>query len=172
MTIHLFWKKYQQTILLTFLISLAIFFRVLHYPVSFNFSSDQGAFSITALQQWQAKELALQGPPFSFHIGDKQVHQGPAIYYLQTLFLLLGNLDPLFASFVFTLFSSLMIIPLYIGSKLLFSQKAAWLLAAIFALNPFYITYTKFLWNPNYQFSFLPILLLTMGLYNPESRRG
>lgn len=163
--------KYQQWYLLAGLIILAIFFRSLHFPVSFNFSSDQGAFSITALQQWQEKELALQGPPFSFKIGERQVAQGPAIYYLQILFLLLGSFDPLLSSLAFSLFSCLMIVPLYLGSKLLLNQKGAWILSIIFALTPFYITYTKFLWNPNYQLAFLPVLILLMGLYKKNNSK-
>lgn len=166
------YQKYQLWWLLSLVISLAILMRTLHYPLSFNFSSDQAAFSITAYTQLKNSELALQGPPFSFKIGDKQVAQGPAIYYLQTLFLLLGNFDPLYASLAFTLFSCLMMIPLYIGTKLLFGDKAAWILVIIYALNPFYITYTKFLWNPNYQLSLLPWLFLLMGLYkkNPSGK--
>jgi 4-amino-4-deoxy-L-arabinose transferase-like glycosyltransferase len=159
-------RKYQQWWMLTSLIILAVFFRTLYYSESFNFSSDQAAFSITAFNQLKDQELALQGPPFSFHIGERRVAQGPVIYYLQTIFLVIGQFDPLYASLAFTMLSCLMLIPLYIGTKLLMGQKAAWWLCVFFALTPFYITYTKFLWNPNYQLAFLPLLILAMGLYH------
>ena len=35
----------------------------------------------------------------------------------------------------------------------------------VYSFTPYYINYTRFLWNPNFQFSLLPILILLMGLY-------
>jgi hypothetical protein len=164
-------KKNSEILILFLLIGLALFFRLLHFGDTFNFSSDQGAFSITALEQWQGQELALIGPPLSFHIGDKAIYLGPLNFYLQTIFLLLGGWDPQLASVWFTIFSCLMMVPLFYGSKSLLSQKAAFFLCLIYALNPFYILYTKFLWNPNFQFALSPLLIYAMGLYQTKSSK-
>jgi len=59
-----------------------------------------------------------------------------------------------------------MILPLYFGMKLLINKQAALLMIIIYTLLPYYVSYTRFHWNPNYQLSLLPILILLMGLYN------
>ncbi len=151
--------------LLIFFIVLFIGIRSLHFVSSLNFASDQGIFSTKALEIYKNRELLLIGPTFSLNIDGRYAFQGSVIYYFQLFFLLLGGFDPVKASYAFMVFCSLMIIPLYVGTKYLISKQAAILMVIIYTLFPFYITYTKFLWNPNFQFSLLPLMVLFMGLH-------
>lgn len=157
--------KKESLALLIFFIVLFIGIRSLHFVSSLNFASDQGIFSTKALEIYKNRELLLIGPTFSLNIDGRYAYQGSVIYYFQLFFLLLGGFDPVKASYAFMVFCSLMTIPLYIGMKHLVNKQAALFMTIIYALFPFYVNYTKFLWNPNFQFSLLPLIVLFMGLY-------
>lgn len=149
------------------LVIIAIFIRSLNYPQSLNFSSDQGKFAIKALEiiRGENEGFSLIGPSTSLQLDGREIFQGGVIYYFLALFLLLGNLDPIKTSFIFMLFSCLMVIPLYFGVKFLTDKNRAILISVLFALSPIFINYTKFLWNPNFQLTLLAGLFLLLGLY-------
>src|SRR5581483_9215919 len=113
----------------------------------------------------------LIGPRFTLEYNGRFMFFGPASYYFQTPFMLLGNFDPVISSFLFTLFAALMIIPLYIGVNNLAGKRTAELMIIIFSLLPFFINYSNFLWNPNFQFVLLPILVWLMGRLRQNSTR-
>lgn len=158
---------------LTVLVLIAIVIRSLNYSESLNFSSDQGKFSIKALEILRGGNsgFSLIGPSTSLQLDGREIFQGGVIYYFQALFLFLGNLDPIKSSFIFVLFSCFMVIPLYFGVKFLTNKNKALLVSIIFCLFPVFVNYTKFLWNPNFQFSLLPLLFLFLGLYR-ESKKS
>jgi hypothetical protein len=68
------------------------------------------------------------------------------------------------------IFSSLMIIPLFYGVKFLTSSDKAKFVILLYGLTPLFINYTKFLWNPNFQLSLLPLLFLFLGLYKKQTK--
>ncbi|MDO8638996.1 MAG: glycosyltransferase family 39 protein [Candidatus Daviesbacteria bacterium] len=158
-------KLLNEKILLVIFIILFISIRSIHYPLFLNFSKDQALFSIEALNIDREKPIKLLGPPVSINFEGRQVFQGPAIYYFQLLFLKLGNFDPLTSSYLFMIFSAFMILPLYYGMKLLVNKRVALALIIIYSLLPYYINYTRFFWNPNFQFSLVPILVLLLGIF-------
>lgn len=156
-------------ILLTF-ISLFIFIRSLHFVSSLNFSTDQAHFSLAALKIFKERSLELIGPTFSLNYNGRYAFQGSAIYYFQLIFLLLGRWDPVVSSYLFMLFAALMLLPLYFGAKMLINKQAAILICVAYTLIPYFVNYTKFLWNPNFQLSLLPILVYFMGLYHKQHK--
>lgn len=147
-------------LILTFII-----LRSLYFSENLNFSADQGLFSLKALELWQQKELTLVGPPTSFIYEGRAIFQGSITYYMQLVFLLLGNWNPIAASYIFMLFCAVMVIPLYYGTKFLSNSKSALLITIIYTALPFYIEYTRFLWNPTFQLSITPLLILFLGLW-------
>lgn len=64
------------------------------------------------------------------------------------------------------IFCAFMIIPLYYGTKWMIDRKAAFFVVGTYAFLPYFIDYTRFFWNPNFQLAFVPILIFAMGLYN------
>jgi len=154
------------------IISLAILIRSLNFSDSLNFSSDQAKFSIKSLEilRGEINGPVLIGPSVSLQLEGKEFYQGGVIYYFQALFLFLGNLDPIRASYLFMLFSCLMTIPLYKGIKSLINEPSAKFVAICFCFLPTFISYTKFLWNPNFQLSLLPLFFLLLGLYKKHHK--
>ena len=156
--------KKEITILILFVV-VFISIRSIHFSSHLNFSTDQASFSMTALELWRDKKITLIGPAISYHYIGRDLYQGSTTYYFQLLFLLLGKFDPVASSYFFMVFASLMIFPLYFGVKFLAGKRAAIFMIILYALLPFYIDYTRFFWNPNYQFVLFPILVLFMGFY-------
>ncbi|KKP34958.1 MAG: hypothetical protein UR23_C0033G0001 [Candidatus Roizmanbacteria bacterium GW2011_GWA2_32_13] len=157
-----------------FVLSLFIIFfvviRSLHFPESLNFSFDQGHGFTRILEMWNNKEITLVGPASSISADNKQLLQGSIIYYFTLVFALLGKFDPIVSSYIFMLFSSLGVIPLYLGMKRLANYKAAILMAVIYTFLPMFIDYTRFFFGPNFLIPLSTILIYLMGLYKTKSK--
>ncbi len=164
-------KQSYEIFLLITIALIFIIIRSIHFPLYVNFAQDQAVFSIEALKIARDKSLSLIGPAISLNVEGRQIFQGPAIYYFQLLFLKLGTYNPLVASYLFMIFSALMIFPLYYGVKLLVNKKVAFIIITLYTLLPYYINYTRFLWNPNFQLSLLPLLILLMGIFKKTRRK-
>lgn len=137
-----------------------------------NWSGDQGSYAIEALRLFRTKSITLIGPEVSANYQGHFIFQGPIIYYLFILFLVLGKWDPVISSYLFMLFCSFMIIPLYFGIKKLIHEKAAWIMVIIYTLVPYYINYSRFLWNSTLLFSLLPLLLFFMGIFKERKEKS
>lgn len=161
----------KQTLLLIFFVLLFISIRSLYFKESLNFSADQGLFSLKAYQLFENRDFTLIGPTTSINFEGRQIFQGSVIYYLQLLFLLLANFDPSRASYFFMLFCSVMILPLFFGVKKLAGSRVAWMMVIVYSLLPYYIDYTRFLWNPNFQLALTPLVILSLGYYR-ENRNN
>ncbi len=158
----------KQALLLAFFLLLFISIRSLYFKESLNFSADQGLFSLRAYELFKSKEFTLIGPTTSINFEGRQIFQGSVIYYFQLLFLVLGNFDPVRASYIFMLFCSVMILPLFFGVKKLAGSRVAWMMVIVYTLFPYYIDYTRFLWNPNFQLALTPLLILSLGYYQEK----
>lgn len=161
----------SEKLLLLFLILLFILIRNINFTNSLNFSKDPAKFSLEALKIYQDKNHTLIGPTTSIEYHGRFIFQGPLIYYFQLFFLILGEFDPIKASYIFMLFCSLMIIPLYYGVSKLIDRNGALLIVTIYTLFPFFIDYTKFMWNPNFQLSLSPILIFLMGQFKKQKSK-
>ncbi len=157
--------------ILIFLICTSLVLKTLFFTESLNFSTDQGYFSHQAYDLWKAKEHTLPGPTASFNVQGRYLIQSSAIYYVLLLFLVPSNFDPVIASWLLTLFGCLMAIPLYVGAKKLMSRHNALLLVCMYCLFPFYVQYSRFLWNPNIQFILSPLLVVFLGHFREKRHR-
>jgi len=157
----------NEILLLLFFVVIFIALRSINFIYYLNFTGwDQGQHALLALDVFKNKKLVLIGPPVtSISFQGKQIFIGPIMTYLMIFFLALGKWGPAIASYIFMVFSALMIIPLYYGVKWLLGQRAAWIMVIIYSLLPYYLNYTRFLWDPNFQFVLLSIMFLFMGLY-------
>lgn len=158
--------------LLLLFIFIFIVLRSIHYIYYVNWSGDQGSYAIEALRLFKTKLITLIGPEVSANYQGRFIFQGPIIYYLFLLFLLIGKWDPVISSYLFMLFCSVMIIPLYVGVKKLIHEKAAWIMVIIYTLVPYYVNYSRFLWNSTLLFSLLPLLLFFMGIFKERKEKS
>lgn len=159
-------NKKTEIILLVIIFAVFIFLRSIYFPLNLNFSADQATSSYDALKIYQQKRIQLLGPSTSINFEGRNIFNGSAIYYFQLIFLILGNFNPIPSSYFFMLFCSLGIFPLYFGIKWLINQKAALFVIILYTLLPYYIDYTRFLWNPNLQLSLIPVLIFLMGKFH------
>ena len=151
---------------------LIIFFfiaiRSLHFAEALNFSFDQGHGFTRILEMWKNKEITLVGPATSVSADNKQLLQGSILYYFTLIFAIFGRFDPIVSSYIFMLFSSLGIIPLYSGMKKLVNQKAALLMIVLYTFLPMFIDFTRFFFGPNFLIPLSTILIYFMGLYKTK----
>ncbi len=161
----------KKIALLSILFVSFLLVRTLRFNELFTFVYDQASFSITALEIFQSHKIQLIGPSVSFKLFGREVFQGGLIYYFQLLFLLLGNFDPKLATYLFIIFSGLMIFPLYYGVKLLINEKAAIFMVVLYSFLPFYVHSTMSLWNPYFQFALTPLLILFLGLFHKNPKK-
>lgn len=153
----------ESIILFGFLI-LFIFIRSIYYNHLFKFIYDQATSSTFVLELFQNKTFSLIGPPMSLSINDRQIFFGGLSYLIQFFFMFLGRWDPFWSTYVFMLFSSFMIFPLYYGTKRLVNKSIAYFMVIVYTLMPFYIEGTTQLWNPYFQIALVPLLIFLMGL--------
>lgn len=139
--------------------------RSIHFTKYLNFSSEQASFSLKALELFQNKKIELIGPPISWRMGARYFFQGSITYYAMMVFLFLGKWDPAVSSYFMMFCGALMVIPLYLGVRMMSNKKAAALSILFYSYVPLYIDYSRFFWNPNLQFIFSPFVILFMGLY-------
>ncbi len=164
-------KNKKTLFLLGGVIIIFIALRSINYIYYLNWSGDQGSFAIEALKIFQTGKLTLIGPQISANLNGHFIFQGPVITYMLLFFLYIGKWDPLISSYLFMIFCSLMIFPLFFGVKKLINEKAAWLMVIIYTLVPYYINYSRFIWNSTFLLSLLPILIYLMGLYKEKKSR-
>lgn len=151
--------------ILIFIIFVYIFFRWINLEHFLNFSADQGAHFLKVFQLFNDRKIELVGPPISLSYVGKYIFTSSIYYYIMMPILIISKWDPLNSSYLLILLGSVMVIPLYIGVKLLLGRRQAIFVSTLFAILPFYIDYSRFFWNPNLQFILTPILIYFIGLY-------
>jgi len=139
--------------------------RSLYYHNVFKFIYDQVASSTVVLDLWKNKDISLIGPPMSLTINNRQIFFGGISYYIQMVFLLIGRWDPFWSTYAFMIFSSVMIVPLYLGVKKLINRNAAVFMTIVYTLLPFYIEGTTQLWNPYFQLAMIPGFIMLMAYF-------
>ena len=156
----------KEFLLLALFVGLFIFLRSVYFTDHLNFSADQGEQSTDILQYYNQHKIPLIGNPINSTVYEGHyIYQGPGYYYMLFPFLFLTNFEPIASSYLFMIFCAFMLIPLYFGMKMLTNTRAAILMTIIYSFAPYYVDYTRFHWNPNYQLALLPLLILLMGLY-------
>jgi hypothetical protein len=152
------------------LMAVFVFIRSINFVPGLNFSTDPALFSSRAREIFLTRKPVLIGPTFSINLNGRYAFQGAVIYYFQLGFLILGNFDPVISSYLFMLFCAAMTIPLYEGVRKLSNERTALAAGIIYTLLPFYINYTKFLWNPNFQLALSPAIVYLAGRYAEKKK--
>lgn len=163
-------KNKSEILFLIIILIGFIFVRSLHFSYFLNWSQDQADSALSALNIWREKKLTLIGPQISATYQGRLLFQGPITTYLFLLFLLLGSWEPIRASYFFVIFASLMIFPLYYGMKKITNKKMAITLVFIYSFFPYYLNYTRFLWNSTLQFASLPIFIFFLAQYKKDRK--
>jgi len=153
-----------------FLFLIFIFFgfiliRSLHFPYFLNWSQDQAECGMAALDIWRNKKLTLIGPQISATFEGRLLFQGPITYYLFLIFLLFARWNPVSASYLFMIFAGFLIFPLFYSIKRITNKKTAFFIVLIYSFFPYYINYTRFLWNSTLQLTFSILFLYFFSLY-------
>lgn len=152
---------------ISILVLLSLVFRLVHFDQRLHFLGDQATSSLRAYEIWQEKEITLVGIPItSWEYQGHQARIGSTAYYFQLIPLLIGNFDPLWSSFAFSILAILSTIPLFFGVKKLSNLNVAVLVSGLYVLLPNFIDYSTFLWNPNTQLILAPLSIYFLGSYH------
>lgn len=161
-------------LIVAILIVLGLLFRFLNTtPERLHFRGDQATSSLRAKEIYEKREVTLIGIPItSFSYDGHEARVSSTAYYLQLIPLILGDFDPYNSNRAMAVLGTLMILPLYWGTKMLSRNNrwAAAMMATSWSLLPNYIQFTSFLWNPNSQLLLLPITILMMGLFEKKQK--
>lgn len=158
--------KFEIIILLVILLA-AAFLRIYKISDYMTFLGDEGRDAIVVKDILHG-HFTLLGPRAS--AGD--FFLGPIYYYMMAPFLLLSNFDPVGPAIMIALFGvATVFLVYYVGLKF-FNAKAGLMAAALYALSPLVIAYSRSSWNPNAMpfFSLLMLYLLYVAVKNQSKK--
>ncbi len=154
-------KKKYEIILLAVILLVASFWRLYRIGDYLTFLGDEGR-DVLVVRGILHGDLTLLGPRAS--AGD--FFTGPIYYYMMTPFLWLFNYDPVGPAVMVALLGIATVFLVYYISKKFFGTNAGLIAAALYAISPLIVTYSRSSWNPNPMpfFSLVIILLLYKGV--------
>ena len=146
--------KNKSAILIIAILILAGFLRLYQISAYQTFLGDEGRDVLVAKGILEGK-LTLLGPRAS--AGD--FFTGPIYYYMMAPFLLLFHYDPVGPAVMIALLSVATVYLIYLFGKEWFGGKAGLYAAALYAVSPLVIAYSRSSWNPN-PMPFFSLLIL------------
>lgn len=149
----------KNKLLVVFLVISFFFLRLYKIEERVNFSTDQGLFLLQSWGIYNNKELTLIGPAASPTVNGRHFFQGPIIYYLIILLMLVSDWNVVTASSLLVFLNFLALIFLYLSAKEIFNKKAAIIASVFFIFSPFLINFSNFIWNPNLLLILTPLFL-------------
>jgi len=149
-------KNKLNLILIILIILLAAFLRLYRISDYMTFLGDEGRDVLVAKGILEG-HFTLLGPRSS--AGD--FFMGPVYYYMIAPFLWLFRLDPVGPAVMAGLFGVATVFLIYFIGKRCFGQKAGLFSAALYAVSPLVIAYSRSSWNPNV-LPFFSLLLIYM----------
>ena len=157
-SVHLF---SLNSLLLSIILLLAAFFRLYRIEDYLTFLGDEGRDMLVALHILQG-DLTFIGPRAS--AGD--FFLGPIYYYMITPFLFLANYNPVGPAIMVALIGIATVFLVYFVSSRFFGKWSALGAAALYAVSPLVIQYSRSSWNPNPMpfFSLLALYFLYLGI--------
>ena len=158
-------KKRLPLLFLIGILLLAAFLRLYHISDYMTFLGDEGRDVLVAKNMLEG-HLTLLGPRSS--AGD--FFMGPAYYYMITPFLWLFGLDPVGPAVMVALVGIVTVFLVYFVGKKFFNERAGLYAAALYAVSPLVISYSRSSWNPNV----LPFfsLILIYSLYKAVEEKS
>lgn len=158
-------KKDLSTFILIGILFVAAFFRLFRVSDYMTFLGDEGR-DVLVVKGILEGNLTLLGPRAS--AGD--FFTGPIYYYMMTPFLWLWNYDPVGPAIMVGLFGIATVWLVYYVGKKLFDIKTGLIAAALYAVSPLVLTYSRSSWNPNTLPFFALLTMFTLYKAVTESR--
>ena len=140
----MFKKLSISAIIFILILLLAAFMRLFRISEYMVFLGDEGRDALVALGILQG-HFTLLGPRAS--AGD--FFTGPIYYYMMAPFLWLFHLDPIGPAVMVALVGVATVWLIYHVGKEFFDKKTGLIAAALYAISPLVITYSRSSWNPN-----------------------
>lgn len=155
--------KNKTIIFVTIILLFAAFLRLYHISQYMTFLGDEGRDVLVAKGILEGK-FTLLGPRAS--AGD--FFTGPIYYYMMAPFLLLFHYNPVGPAVMIALLSVATVYLIYVFGKEWFGEKAGLYAAALYAVSPLVIAYSRSSWNPNPMplFSLIILYLLNKAVKN------
>lgn len=156
-----FSKNRTEVILLITILLVASFFRLYRISDYMTFLGDEGRDAIVVREILHGN-LTLLGPRAS--AGD--FFLGPIYYYMMAPFLLLTNYDPVGPAIMVALIGIATVYLVYHVGREFFGRYAGLIAAALYAISPLIVSYSRSSWNPNPMpfFSLLMLYILYKGI--------
>ncbi len=163
-------RKYAQKhkvelIILLLVLLVASYFRLYRISDYMTFLGDEGRDAIVAKDILRG-DLTLLGPRAS--AGD--FFLGPIYYYMMAPFLLLTNYDPVGPAIMVALFGIAAVFLIYHVGKKMFGSQAGLIAAALYAVSPVVVAYSRSSWNPN-PMPFFSLLILYLSYVAVKEKR-
>lgn len=144
----------SETAILIFTLVVSAFFRLYKISDYMTFLGDEGRDALIAKGILEG-DFTLLGPRAS--AGD--FFLGPVYYYMIAPFLYLTGLNPVGPAIMVALFGIATVFLVYFVGKKFFGLKGGLIAAALYAISPLVVAYSRSSWNPNLM-PFFSILLL------------
>lgn len=153
--------------LLLGILLLALYLRLYKIADYMTFLGDEGR-DVLIVKHLLEGDLVGLGPTAS--VGG--FFTGPIYYYFMAPFLWLFRLDPVGPAIMVALFGIATVFLVYFVGKEFFGRKAGLIAAALYAVSPLVIAYSRSSWNPNPLpfFSLLAILFVYKGVQKTSLR--
>lgn len=146
--------KNKKLILLVLILLLAAFLRLYRIADYMTFLGDEGR-DVLAVKHILEGQFTLLGPRSS--AGD--FYTGPIYYYMMAPFLWLFGLNPVGPSVMIALLGIATVFLVYHVGKKIFNEPVGLIAAALYAVSPLVINYSRSSWNPN-PMPFITLLML------------
>lgn len=150
-----------NSLLLSIILAVSAFFRLYRIEDYLTFLGDEGRDVLVVLHILRG-DLTFIGPRAS--AGD--FFLGPIYYYMITPFLFLANYNPVGPAIMVALIGIATVFLVYFVSSRFFGKWPALAAAALYAVSPLIVLYSRSSWNPNPMpfFSLLSLYLLYLGV--------
>lgn len=160
--------KNSNKILLAVILLAALCIRMYKIGDFLVFLGDEGR-DVLVVKGILEGNLTLLGPRAS--AGD--FFTGPIYYYMMAPFLWLSHFDPVGPAIMVALFGVATVYLVYYAGKLFFNARAGLIAAALYAVSPLVVVYSRSSWNPNVVpfFSLLIVILLYKALTQKNTWR-
>lgn len=160
-------KKYTtlENFLIFGILLLAAFMRLYRIGDYLTFLGDEGRDALEVLKILHG-HLVFLGPRSS----AADFYYGPIYFYMITPFLWLFHYDPVGPAVFVALVGIATVFLIYFVSKEFFGEKGGLMAAALYAVSPLVIAYSRSSWNPN-PLPFVSLFLLYM-LYKAIQKRS
>lgn len=148
-----------EALVIFLILLLASFFRFYHLQEYMTFLGDEGRDVLVVKRILVDHDFPLLGPPTS--VGD--IYLGPLYYYMMAIAMTISWLNPVAAAVMVAVIGILTVALIYYFGREWFGIVAGAVSAALYAISPVNIIYSRSSWNPNPAPFFA--LLIVLGFY-------